>query len=331
MRVGLVLGGGGLIGLGFHAGALQALSERGVDVTGVDLIVGTSAGSIIASYLASGWEQESFFEYAHGRGHGSIVDPDEQRAEVTHLFTPTWTTASERMRRLIGSGFAMVSARGLWRVRPPAAFLRRAFPAGLYSMTETRLRLHEDLSDAWPERGLIISAAELYTGKRVAFGALGAPAANLPDAVLASISVPGVFPAVKIGSSHYIDGGVVSATSLDLAAAAGCDAILCIAPLGYASDFPSPVRHPRSWSPMIVRRPFARSLSREVRAARADGIAVLVIRPYLSDLHEWGTNFMRIHDRAAVAEAARRSAHRMLDERGRHTVIDALASRSTRT
>ena len=82
---------------------------------------------------------------------------------------------------------------------------------------------------------------------------------------------------------------------------------------------------------MIVRLPFARSLRREVRAARSDGVAVLVIRPYLSDLHEWGTNFMRIHDRAAVAEAARRSAHRMLDERGEHPVIDAIVSKSART
>jgi NTE family protein len=331
MKVGLVLGGGGLIGLGFQAGALKALSERGVDVTGVDLLMGTSAGSIIASYLASGWEQESFFEYAHGRGHGAIVDPDQQRGEVQRLFLPVWTTASERVRRVIGSGFAMASSRGLWRIRPPAAFLRKAFPAGLYSMSETRLRLREDLSEAWPDRALFICAAELYSGKRAAFGAPGAPAAALPDAVMASISVPGVFPAVRIGGLHYVDGGVVSATSLDLAAGAGCDAILCIAPLGYRSDLPLPFRHPRSWSPMIVRRPFARSLRREVLAARADGIAVLVMRPYLSDLHEWGTNFMRIHDRAAVAEAARLSAHRMLDEHGDHPVIEALVSKGART
>jgi NTE family protein len=330
MKVGLVLGGGGLIGLGFHAGALKALAERGVNVTGVDLLVGTSAGSIIASYLASGWDQESFFEYAHGRGHGAIADPDEQRAEVRRLFTPVWTSTPERVRRIIGSGFAMVSARGLWRVRPPAAFLRRAFPAGLYSMTETHLRLHEDLPQGWPDRELFICAAELYSGKRVAFGAPGAPPASLPDAVMSSISLPGVFPAVRIGELHYVDGGVVSSTSIDLAAGAGCDAILCIAPLGYKSDASPSPRDLKSWSPVVLRRPFARSLRREVLAARALGISVLVIRPYLSDLHAWGTNFMRIHDRAAVADAARVSAHRMLDEHGDGPVIEALVARGAR-
>src|SRR4051794_14882773 len=54
--VGLVLGAGGMVGLAYNAGALHALHELGgVDVAGADLIVGTSAGSVVAAYLRSGW------------------------------------------------------------------------------------------------------------------------------------------------------------------------------------------------------------------------------------------------------------------------------------
>lgn len=302
-----MFGGGGLIGLAFHAGVLKALAERGVDVSGTDLIVGTSAGSIVASYLASGRKQESFNESA---------SPDEPRNEIGRLFAPAWSSPGDRLRRLIGSGFAMMSSRGLWRAPRPAPFLRRAFPSGLYSMSETRMRLGGELPDGWPERELLICAADLYTGRRMAFGGPESPRTSLVDAVMASIAIPGIFPAVHIGGRHYVDGGVVSATSLDLAAASGCEAILCIAPLGYRNDFPPTFRQPRSWSPMIVRTPFTRSLRREVISARAGGAHVLVLRPYLSDIRGWGTNFMRIRDRAEVAEAARKSAHRTLDDQG---------------
>ena len=49
MKRALVLGGGGLVGMGYHAGALKALDERGLDPGVADVIIGTSAGSLIAA------------------------------------------------------------------------------------------------------------------------------------------------------------------------------------------------------------------------------------------------------------------------------------------
>ena len=49
MRVGLVLGGGGRIGLAYHAGALAALEhDLGWDPRSADVIVGTSVGAVSA-------------------------------------------------------------------------------------------------------------------------------------------------------------------------------------------------------------------------------------------------------------------------------------------
>src|SRR6185369_2555591 len=49
MRIGLVLSGGGLRGAS-HLGVLQALTEQAIPI---DVIVGSSAGAVIAAYYAA--------------------------------------------------------------------------------------------------------------------------------------------------------------------------------------------------------------------------------------------------------------------------------------
>lgn len=327
MKLGLVLGGGGLVGMAYHAGALKALDDAGVDPACFGTIVGTSAGSILGSYLATGWALDDFYEYAFGRHPKSIRRGDE-RSEVSQLFTPMWSSGGERVRRSIGSLFAVASSRGLLRSngRAPSSALRRMFPAGMYSTAESRLRLNEDLPQEWPDRELLVCAAELYSGRRVPFGHPDAPKGPLPDAVLASTAIPGVFPPVRIGSVQYVDGGIVSATSLDLAVDAGCNAIICVAPLGYRNEGGLP--EPRLWGPMLVRSLFARSLRREVRDARAAGVDVLVIRPWITELIEQGTNSMRYFDRRAVAKAAREGTTRLLDDNSDHPALAAVLKAS---
>src|SRR5207248_2978238 len=50
----LVLGGGGVAGIAWTVGLLAGLAESGRDVTGADLIIGTSAGAAVAAQLGSG-------------------------------------------------------------------------------------------------------------------------------------------------------------------------------------------------------------------------------------------------------------------------------------
>ncbi len=329
MTRGLVLGGGGLIGMGYHAGVLKALAEMGLDPSGADLIVGTSAGAILGSYLSAGWTPQDFHDYAHGLHPNSVAGDDDQAAEVRRLFSPLYSTTLERARRLTGGAFAAISARGYFRPgatgRVPLALLRKAFPSGMYSTEETRERFHNDLPAEWPERNIYLCAVDLYSGERVPFGREGAPKANFPDAVLASTAIPGVFPPVRIGGRHYVDGGVATATSLDLAVEAGCDKILCIAPLGYRTDETVVARDPRMWPPMLIRSLFARALKREVTHARELGIDVFVIRPWLTELRDHGTNSMRHHDRAAVVESARTGTIRLVEEHLHHPVLKDLA------
>jgi NTE family protein len=333
MKLGLVLGGGGLVGMGYHAGVIKALDEFGVDVNAADVIVGTSAGSIIGSYLAAGWQPRDFYDYAQGEHPDSRRDKSEQKDEVRRIFIPLWTDPLDRARRTVGSLFTLASSRGYWsrasRGRVPGRAWQKGFPSGLYSTDEARERLHNDLPVEWPRDNLYICTVELYSGRRVAFGHPDAPEAPLPDAVLASTAIPGIFPPVRIGDALYVDGGAYSATSLDLATNEACTSIICIAPLGYKSDGLVTARDPKIWFPMLARALFARALRREVIEARACGIDVLVLRPGTTELKTHGTNAMRYFDRAAFTEDTRVSTLKVLEKETDHPALRAWMTRST--
>src|SRR3979490_1651584 len=67
MRVGLVLGAGGVMGGAWITGGLHALAtETGWDPAAADYIVGTSAGAMMGSLLASG--VPPWFMVAHSAG-----------------------------------------------------------------------------------------------------------------------------------------------------------------------------------------------------------------------------------------------------------------------
>src|SRR6478752_1454482 len=53
-RTALVLGGGGITGIAWELGLLAGLAEAGVDLSSADLVVGTSAGSVVGAQLTSG-------------------------------------------------------------------------------------------------------------------------------------------------------------------------------------------------------------------------------------------------------------------------------------
>jgi NTE family protein len=57
----LVLGGGGVAGIAWMTGVLAGLADAGQDVTGADLLVGTSAGATVAAQVGSGLPLDALF------------------------------------------------------------------------------------------------------------------------------------------------------------------------------------------------------------------------------------------------------------------------------
>ena len=81
---------------------------------------------------------------------------------------------------------------------------------------------------------LRVTAVDRTSGKRVVFGAPGAPAATVTQAVLASCAVPWVFAPQRIDGRDYVDGGAWSAANLDAAPVRRGSHVLCLLPTGSA-------------------------------------------------------------------------------------------------
>src|SRR5579875_2673518 len=76
----LVFGGGGVAGVVWELGILTGLHDKGLDVRDADVIIGTSAGSVVGAQSTSGTDLESRF--------ASQVDLVEQAKERKREFHP---------------------------------------------------------------------------------------------------------------------------------------------------------------------------------------------------------------------------------------------------
>jgi NTE family protein len=203
----LVLGGGGITGIAWELGLIAGLAERGIDLTGADLLVGTSAGSVVGAQIATG------------------VDVEERYA--AQLVPPAGEIAAALGRgTMVRFGLAMVGPRDPQRVRARIgrlALKARTVPeAERIRVIGERLPVHE-----WPERALRIATVDAHTGEFVILDReAGVP---LVEAVAASCAVPGIWPPVSTGGRRFIDGGVRSPANADLAA--GFSRVVVIAPI----------------------------------------------------------------------------------------------------
>jgi len=303
-KVGLVLGAGGIVGMSYHAGVLRALEvEGGIDVAAADLIIGTSAGSVVGAYLRTGWTTEDFWLLALGT-HPEL-EPIGSRRGNESVFVPTFSSAMDFMRRGLGSAYVMSRSVLRGPLRMPYG-LRNAFPGGMFNMEEGRTRFAEELPAEWPSKPLWLCAVDINSGRRVVLGREGSPEASLATAVLASCAIPGVYQPVRVGRMTLVDGGAHSTTNLDLAAKFGCDLIIGVAPMAFDTvRAPDPMRQ-------LVRRIPARMLSSEVATARRAGATVLTMRPSARELRIHGLNMMRRTGLDRVAQAAYASTAKAL-------------------
>ena len=285
----------------------------GIEAADTDLIVGTSAGSVVGAYLRSGSTSEDIWQLAMGT-HPSLADltGEEQEARRRALFTPAWGSPVELVTRGLGSAYAASrSFLPLPDVRPPA-IVARHFPAGLFSMASAEEQLAEELGSDWPERPLLLTAFDLGSRRRVVLGDEDSPSVPLHRAVLASCAIPAVFRPVREAGMTLVDGGVASSTSLDLAIGRGVDTAIVVAPMAFdPSAAPNPVVQ-------LTRRIATRALSREARDARQVGIDVLIFRPCASEIAGHGRNLMRQDATEAITLAAYDCAARQLTAELRH-------------
>ena len=289
-RRGLVLGGGGVLGGTWAVGALAAMQEQfGFDAADADVIVGTSAGSVLAALIGGGVTVNELRQH-----YGDEVVTSGPLAGYD--FDPIQATGGRRPARpkLLGPGSPRLIGSSLRRLgQLPATTVLSAFmPEGTRSLERIGHLIDAvtPLGEWSPHRGIWVVAMDYEDGRRVVFGRPGAPVAPLSSAVMASCAIPGWFTPVPINGRTFVDGGAVSATSIDVVAHAGLDEVYVVAPMmSFAMDSPSGVtaRLERRWRAEVTK-----AALQEAARVRAAGTLVRMVGPGPEDLVAIGANLM---------------------------------------
>jgi NTE family protein len=298
-RRGLVLGAGGVLGAAWSIGALCAIEEvEGWDPRDADVIVGTSAGAVLAALLASGVSAQTLRDHQRG-----LPLPEGMRIVWDHDRS-TGGALPGRPPLQVGSR-ALLRRGALHPGRVPASALFWALvPPGRRDLESVRQMVSGLTPEAdWVARpGLWIVAMDYETGERTVFGRAAAPRATLSQAVVASCAIPGWYAPELIDGRPYIDGGACSVTNVDAVAGADLDEVWVIAPMcAFATDHPSTVfgRLERRW-----RRRATRRLLREAAPIEAAGAHLCLLAPGPDDLRVMGANLMDPVHRLRVLESS---------------------------
>lgn len=303
-RRGLVLGAGGVLGAAWSIGALNALTDvEGFDPQSADVIVGTSAGSVLAALLGAGITPRQLADHQRGLPlpHRIGIDWDYDRS--------TGGALPSRPRLAVGSPALLRKTVVAPRHVPPLAVLAALTPPGNGTLEQVGRMVASvaDPATSWVARdGVYVMSLDYDTGRRVAFGRAGSPPARIDDAVMASCAIPGWYSPVTIGGRRYIDGGAWSTTNVDVVARERLDEVYVLAPMAsFVFD------HPRRFATRIerrVRRQITRRMLHEADRVRATGAELTILTPGPEDLAVMGANLMDPSRRLAVLETSLRTS-----------------------
>jgi len=261
----LALGGGGVTGIAWETGLLKGLRDAGLDLTDADLIVGTSAGSVVGAQIATGVSLDEL--YAR---QVQPVDATVERAPDIGPLIEFVGAAGSQSPEAIARPTQEVLA---WIGAQARAAGTRVSVGSRLEVVMARLPIHQ-----WPERRLLVTAIDTEDGAFVTWDRTSGARCRWPS--LRAVPSRGVYPPVTINQRRYMDGGVRSTTNADVAA--GFEVVLIVAPMG-------------GFMPA--------ALEDEVAGLRSAGSTVDVILPDQPALSAIGPNPLDPARRPAAAEA----------------------------
>jgi len=206
-KIGLVLGGGGARGYA-HVGVLKKLEEMRIPY---DYIAGTSMGSIVGGFLATGMESEEL---------GQVV----READWDDLFKDKTSREDIPFRRKADDSL------GLYGPKLGIGKDSNLLPAGVVSgqkvifMFESVVSQRVNTSDfdqlPIPFRAI---ATDIISGDMVVIAD-----GELSMAMRASMAVPAVFDPVRRDGALLVDGGLVRNLPVDVARNMGADVVIAV-------------------------------------------------------------------------------------------------------
>jgi len=264
--------------VGWEAGLAVGLAKAGVVLGDADLVVGTSAGSIVGARLALGLD---LTEAVSAVGQPLPVEVGAG-ATIADLMT-AWASAASRaqtpeeMRTELGKlalGAQTVAEDDFAGAAVFAQLAGRSWPASFQC-----------------------TAIDTKTGAlRVWDAGTGAP---LDRAVASSCAVPMVFPPVSIDGTRYMDGGMRTPLNADIAA--GHSAVIAVSCL--------PLALPEGFSDPMFDAILGQTQA-ELAAVREAGGALETIAPgeEFLEVSGWGANLMDPGRAAPAYQAGLRQA-----------------------
>ena len=234
-KIGLVLSGGGARGFA-HIGVLKKIEQLNIPI---DVVVGTSMGSIIGGLYAIGltpdkieqgvqsidWEVV-FNDYARREFRSFRRKQDDQ------LFSPKRIGVTSKGLRLSPG---LIDGQQI-----ELALDRLAYP-GFHITDFDKLRL--------PYRAL---ATDIETGDAVILDK-----GNIAKAMRASMSIPGALPPIKYEGMLLVDGGVGNNVPINVARDMGADIVIVVdvsAPLASQDDLQSSIGITAQLTTILTRR-----------------------------------------------------------------------------
>lgn len=290
----LVLGGGGFPAHAYLGGVLSALADVAeIDARNSRLTVGTSAGALQAALIAVGTPPDRHRDLALQLSRGGQERP----------FVRSWSSLPDLGRRLLVSSVdvgTLASRRLAYPSRPMPV------TGGGFVKTREPQRYFGLLPQSWPERDLALVAYDIARRRRRLLTRATCAGLDLRQSVEASMTLPGLMAPVHTGGERLVDGGVASATNLDVAVRGSARLVIAIAPMAF-----DPRQPPRASFRAAYTRANA-MLARQSGRLRAAGQQLILIRPGARELDVMGINFLHAKDPAAIAQMAYDQAAREL-------------------
>ncbi len=266
-KIALVLSGGGARGFA-HIGVLRVLKEMHIPV---DMVVGTSMGSVVGGAYAAGRTVEELEQIVKNTAWDSVLADRPARDDLDFRRREEDVLLPSRIEFAITkSGLSL----------PPSAAGNAALEQALARLLPSGTRDDPVNKLALPFRSVV---SDLVTGELI----------ELHDTPLlltlrASLAVPGVFAPVHINKRLVVDGGLVRNLPIDMAHKMGADIVIAVnvgTPLAEEKELGSAISVAQQMLQILTEQNVQRSI-KELRpqdiliAPDLNGISFLDFRNY---------------------------------------------------
>lgn len=203
-KVGLVLSGGGAKGIA-HIGVIEVLERAGIPV---DIVVGTSMGSIVGGLYAIGYDGKTMDSLVRKQNWAYLLSDKLYRNKLS------FAEKEATEKYLLSFPFGKDKSS-----RMPAGFVSGQNIYNLFS--DLTVGYHDSLDFTKLPVPFACVAANIVDGSEVVL-----KEGLLVQAMRASMAIPGAFTPVRTDSLVLVDGGIVNNFPVDVAKAMGADIII---------------------------------------------------------------------------------------------------------